>query len=132
MDQFWRRALDREPDAHAGRDYIRGGGESVVAEGVGRGARDRRHRWTKRTSAVESCRQDSRAAQGVEGYGTKDVFWKRLVHEEAKLELKSRGDEWLKDRAFQLQQGMGAPEIHMPKTPEQPSLEERRRHEATH
>ena len=64
--------------------------------------------------------------------GVKDVLRQRLVHEEAKLELKIRDDQWLEDRTLQLQQGMDAPEIRMPKAPDQPSDEERRRHNVTH
>ena len=59
-------------------------------------------------------------------------MWPRLVHAEARRELQKRDEAWLADRARELAEAGGQGELCVPRAPEEPSPEERARHEITH
>ena len=75
-------------------------------------------------SNVEDMRNRLRAP-GASVWGTKAQMWPRLVHAEARRELQKRDEAWLEDRARE--QG----ELRVPRAPDEPSAEERARHEVT-
>ena len=59
-------------------------------------------------------------------------MWSRLVHAEARRELQKRDEAWLAERARELAEAGGQGELRVSRAPEEPSLEERARHEITH
>ena len=64
-------------------------------------------------------------------WGTKAQMWPRLVHAEARRELQKRDEVWLADRARELAQAGGPGEFRVPRAPDEPSADERARHEVT-
>ena len=69
---------------------------------------------------------------GAPVWGTKAHFSPRLVHAEARRELQKRDEQWLADRARDLAEAGGQGELRVPRAPEEPSADERARHETTH
>ena len=82
-------------------------------------------------SNVEDMRNRMRAL-GALVWGTKAQMWPRLVHAEARRELQKRDEAWLADSARELAEAGGQGELRVPRAPEEPSPEERARHEITH
>ena len=84
-----------------------------------------------------SAREDSRvagnwlSALGAPLWGTKAQMFPRLVHAEARRELQKRDEAWLADRARELAEAGGQGELRVPTAPEEPSAEDRARHEVT-
>ena len=56
----------------------------------------------------------------------------RLVHAEARRKLQKRDEAWLADRARELAEAGGQGELSVPRVPEEPTADERARHEVTH
>ena len=81
-------------------------------------------------SNVEDMRNRLRAL-GASVWGTKAQLWPRHVHAEARRELQKRDEAWLADRARVPEAG-GQGELRVPRAPDEPSAEERARHEVTH
>ena len=59
-------------------------------------------------------------------------MWSRLVHAEARRVLQKRDEAWLADRTRELAEPGGKREPRGPRALEQPSADERARHEVTH
>ena len=75
-------------------------------------------------------KEDSRvAALGAPVWGTKSQMWPRLVHAEARREFQKRDEAWLADRARELAEARGQGELRVPRALDEPSPEERARHE---
>ena len=56
----------------------------------------------------------------------------RLVHAKATRELQKRDEAWLADCARELAEARGQGELRVSRAPDEPSAEERARHEVTH
>ena len=71
-------------------------------------------------------------ALGAPVWSTKAQMWPRLVHAEARRELQKRDEAWLADRAKDHAEAGGQGELRVPRPPDEPSADERARHEVTH
>ena len=69
---------------------------------------------------------------GAPVWGTKAQMWPRLVHAEARREIQKRDEACLADRARELAEARGQGELRVPRAPDEPSADERARHEVTH
>ena len=69
---------------------------------------------------------------GAPVWGTQAQMWPRLTHAETRRELQKSDEALLADCARELAEAGGQGELRVPRAPDEPSADERARHEVTH
>ena len=83
---------------------------------------------------ARDCWDNHSAREDSPVWGTKAQMWPRLVHAEARRELQKRDEAWHAERARELAEAGGQGELRVPRatSSNEPSADERARHEVTH